>query len=70
MARIQRKLPHNDVDGRRILQIWTTGRPERQIPGKTSQTIQLTGDLGRELLHILKRAFDLHELFYLDLALP
>jgi hypothetical protein len=56
---IAAKFHINDVDGRRILQVWTTGREDRQIPGKTSQTIQLTEASGRELFEILRKAFDL-----------
>lgn len=44
-------------DGRILLQIDTTGRSDREKPGKISQTIQLDASSGRELLEILQRHF-------------
>jgi hypothetical protein len=54
---IEAKFHVSDVEGRRILQIWITGREGREFPGKTSQTIQLTAESGTQLLTILQRTF-------------
>lgn len=47
----------NEIDGRKLLQISTFGRPTRDLPGKVSQTIQLDQASGRELFDILKSTF-------------
>ena len=48
-----------DRDGRRLFQIDIYGREKRQIPGKTSQTIQLDKDAAQQLISILKKEFSL-----------
>ena len=48
-----------DIDGAGFVQINTYGRPDREMPGKVSQTIQLDGTAARELVSILQRAFKL-----------
>ena len=45
------------VNGRRILQLETYGSPDRKIPGKVSQSIQLDEASARELKRILERSF-------------
>lgn len=58
--------PHTEVDcgfrivevgGAVLLQLDTYGSNERQIPGKTSQSLQLDVDAARELVRILFRTF-------------
>lgn len=46
-------------DGRRLFQIDMYGRDHREIPGKTSQTIQLDRDAAELLISILKKEFNL-----------
>ena len=46
-----------DKDGDTIFQIDTSGRDTRKIPGKKSQTIQLSRDAARELILQLREAF-------------
>ncbi len=43
-----------EVEGRKILQIDTYGRADRQIPGKTSQSLQF----GPEGLEALRKVLD------------
>jgi hypothetical protein len=45
------------VGGRRIIQLETYGSPDRKIPGKVSQSLQLDEDGATELIRILERAF-------------
>ncbi|SEC33596.1 hypothetical protein SAMN04490356_3761 [Streptomyces melanosporofaciens] len=45
------------VDGRVIVQIDTYGSPERKIPNKVSQSIQLDVKGARELIGILQEVF-------------
>ena len=40
-----------------IVQIDTFGSPDREIPGKLSQTIQLDRNTGRQLLAVLQEAY-------------
>jgi len=44
-------------DGRILLQIDTYGRPDREIPGKKSQSIQLDEGGARELFEIMRQEF-------------
>jgi hypothetical protein len=44
-------------DDRTFVQIDTFGRASREIPGKKSQTIQLSRESGLQLIKILKDAF-------------
>jgi hypothetical protein len=44
---------------RGLLQLDTFGSKERQIPGKQSQTLQLTVETARELMRILRDEFRL-----------
>ncbi|TPI20042.1 methionyl-tRNA formyltransferase [Mesorhizobium sp. B4-1-1] len=46
-----------ELDGRRLLQINTSGRKHREIPDKVSQSIQLDHDSARQLFSILKDHF-------------
>lgn len=46
-----------DLQGRRILQLETYGSPDREIPGKVSQSLQLDEDGARELKRILEMSF-------------
>ncbi|MCD1632829.1 methionyl-tRNA formyltransferase [Martelella mediterranea] len=48
-----------EVDGRALLQIDTYGRPDREIPGKTSQTIQFDKEGAEQLYKLLQRTFNL-----------
>ncbi|WP_224705664.1 methionyl-tRNA formyltransferase [Devosia aquimaris] len=44
-------------DGRGFVQINTYGSPDREMPGKLSQTIQLDREGAIELVAILRKAF-------------
>jgi len=44
-------------DGKRLLQIDTTGRETRENPGKQSQTLQLDEVSAKELYSILRTEF-------------
>jgi hypothetical protein len=46
-----------EEDGRRYLQLDTYGSPDRQIPGKTSQSVQLDATGARRLLDVILEAF-------------
>ena len=46
-----------ECDGRRYIQLDTYGSPERAIPGKVSQTIQLDEAGARDLKRLLTRVF-------------
>jgi hypothetical protein len=46
-----------EVDGRRLLQINTTGRSDKEMPGKVSQSIQLDESSASQLFGILKSHF-------------
>jgi hypothetical protein len=46
-----------DIAGVRVLQMETYGSPDRAIPGKISQSLQLTQESARELKRILERSF-------------
>lgn len=50
-----------EYDGRTLLQIDSYGRPDREIPGKKSQTIQLDHEGARALFDIIKREFRFDE---------
>lgn len=45
------------IDDKLIVQIDTYGSPDREIPGKKSQTLQLDREGGERLFEILKREF-------------
>lgn len=51
------KLFVQDLDGRKLMQISTYGRPDRQDVGKLSQAIQLDEDAARQLFEIMKTEF-------------
>jgi hypothetical protein len=44
-------------DGQRYLQLETFGSKERQIPGKTSQAIQLSESSATELKRLIEETF-------------
>lgn len=46
-----------DLPGGRLLQLDTYGSNERQMPGKTSQSIQLDEAAARDLVRVLLKAF-------------
>lgn len=46
-------------DGLAYIQINTYGRPDREIPGKVSQTIQLNEVSAKQLIEEIDRCFDL-----------
>jgi len=46
-----------EKDGRSFVQIDSFGRDSREIPGKKSQTLQLSRESGLQLINILKEAF-------------
>lgn len=46
-----------EFDGRKLLQINTSGRSSREMPDKVSQSIQLDEASARSLYEILKRHF-------------
>ena len=48
-----------ELDGRRLLQINTSGRKDREIPDKVSQSIQLDEDSAAQLFNILRDHFGL-----------
>jgi hypothetical protein len=43
--------------GSRYLQLDTYGSPDRQIPGKTSQSIQLNADAAGQLKKLIEKTF-------------
>jgi hypothetical protein len=47
-----------ELDGRKLFQLNTAGRPTRDKPGKTSQSIQLDRAGAEQLVSILRRHFD------------
>ena len=47
------------IDGQRYLQIDSYGRPDREHPGKRSQSIQLDRESALTLLAIIKREFQI-----------
>ncbi len=64
----ERYITHDEIDaeyfsferdGRRLFQIDMYGRAKREIPGKTSQTIQLDKERAELLIAILKKEFKL-----------
>ena len=46
-----------DDGGSRYLQLDTYGSPDRQIPGKTSQSIQLNADSAAQLKRLIEKTF-------------
>jgi hypothetical protein len=46
-------------DGKAFVQIDTYGRPTRDIPGKVSQSIQLNEKSAKQLVEILRSAFNI-----------
>jgi hypothetical protein len=46
-----------ELDGRKLLQIDTSGRHTRENPGKTSQSIQLDETSARQLFDVLADHF-------------
>ncbi|TPM36605.1 methionyl-tRNA formyltransferase [Mesorhizobium sp. B2-3-5] len=46
-----------ELDGRKLLQINTSGRKNREMPDKVSQSIQLDEDSAGQLFTILKNHF-------------
>ena len=46
-------------DGQGFVQINTYGRPDREVPGKVSQSIQLDRQGAENLMTILRKAFAL-----------
>lgn len=46
-----------EMDGRKLLQINTMGRPTREMPGKVSQSIQLDEHSSAQLFSILRSHF-------------
>ena len=49
----------HDIDGRKLFQLNSAGRKTRELPGKTSQSIQLDEQGAKELVAILRRHFDI-----------
>jgi hypothetical protein len=45
------------VDGRRLLQLDTYGTPEREIPNKLSQSIQVDREAAAVLIDLLRNTF-------------
>ena len=54
---VQAKYTTFEKDGKSFVQINTYGRPDREIPGKLSQTIQLDRQGAESLMAILKKTF-------------
>ncbi|WP_029042014.1 hypothetical protein [Cucumibacter marinus] len=63
---LQRNSLHDEIearyaileqDGKALVQINTVGRKTREMPGKTSQSLQLDRQSGKQLYDILKKAF-------------
>lgn len=46
-----------EVEGTRVLQLETYGSPDRVVPGKTSQSIQLNEESARALKRVIESAF-------------
>jgi hypothetical protein len=46
-----------ELDGRKLLQINTAGRSSREMPGKTSQSIQLDEGSAKQLFDALRQHF-------------
>jgi len=55
---VDAKYYKHERDGKKLLQISTFGRPNRDLPGKLSQTIQLDEQSGRQLFDVLKSHFE------------
>jgi hypothetical protein len=49
----------HELDGRKLFQVNTSGRATRDIPGKTSQSIQLDKAGAEKLVAILTKYFGL-----------
>jgi hypothetical protein len=47
-------------DGSLYLHLTTFGSDDREVPGKSSQSIQLRGDTARELVMIIESTFGRH----------
>jgi hypothetical protein len=47
------------LDGKGFVQLNTYGRPDREFPGKVSQSIQFDRNGAEQMVEILRRAFDL-----------
>lgn len=56
-APISADLVAYELDGRKLLQINTSGSASRQIPGKVSQSIQLDERSARQLYDALRSHF-------------
>jgi len=48
-----------EEDNEKIIQLNTYGSPDRQIPGKVSQTLQLNRNGAENLIAILRKEFEL-----------
>ena len=48
-----------DYDGKRLFQIDTYGKSDRQIPGKISQSIQIDKEMAKEIVQLLKKTFSI-----------
>ena len=68
LAEMQRYQAHHEVDanyylherdGRKLLQINTYGRQDREMPGKASQSIQFDEVAAAQLFEIMKAHFGL-----------
>ncbi len=46
-----------DLDGRKLMQINTVGRPTRELPGKVSQSLQFDEASARELFEAFRDHF-------------
>jgi hypothetical protein len=47
------------VDGRKLVQIDSYGRSDRELPGKKSQSLQLDIEGAKALIKLLRKEFDL-----------
>ncbi len=47
----------HEIDGQKLIQISTFGKPTRELKNKLSQTIQMDVDAARRLYDILKETF-------------
>lgn len=54
---VEAKIYFQNVDGRVLMQVSTFGRPEREIPGKVSQTIQIDREAASQLYEMMKTEF-------------
>ncbi len=58
-SEVEAKYAVYELDGKSFVQLNTYGRPDREFPGKVSQSIQFDRNGAEQMVQVLRKAFNL-----------